>query len=73
MEKTFAVIENNLVTNVIVAESKEMAELVTGHTCIEYTAENPAGINWTWDGTSFINPFVVVEETVEEEPTEDPA
>ena len=70
MEKTFAVIENNLVVNVIVAESKEIAELVTELTCIEYTIENPAGIGWTFDGTSFINPFTVVEEPVIEEPTE---
>lgn len=61
MEKTFAVIENGLVTNVIIAESKEIAELVTGHPCIEYTTENTAGINWTWDGTNFVPP--VVEET----------
>lgn len=56
MEKTFAVIENNLVINVIVAESKEVAELVTNRICIEYTNENPAGINWIWDGTNFIAP-----------------
>jgi hypothetical protein len=34
--KNFAVIdENNLVVNVIVADSKEVAESVTGLTCIE--------------------------------------
>jgi hypothetical protein len=59
----YAVIQNNKVINVIVADSKAIAEDVTGHTCIEYTSENPAGINDTWDGTNFISPVV-------EEPTE---
>jgi hypothetical protein len=52
----YAVIEEGLVVNVIVADSKEIAEEVTGKTCIEYTEENPSGIDWTWDGTSFIMP-----------------
>jgi len=63
----FAVIENNIVTNVIIAESKEIAELVTELTCIEYTIENPACIGWGWDGTNFIAP-VVEEIPVEEVP-----
>jgi hypothetical protein len=33
----FAVIENNMVTNIIVAETKEIAEEMTGLTCIDYT------------------------------------
>jgi hypothetical protein len=53
----YAVIQNNTVTNVIVADSKEIAEEVTGLLCIEYTEENPTNIGWTYDGTSFINPF----------------
>lgn len=32
---TFAVIENDIVINRIVAESKEIAESVTGKTCVE--------------------------------------
>ena len=71
----FAVIENNLVKNVIVADSKEIAEEVSGLTCIEYTDENPAGIGWAYDGVNFIAPIVdevVLEEAVEETP-EDPA
>ncbi len=63
----YAVIQNNIVTNIIVADSKEIAEEVTGLLCIEYTEENPVGIGWTWDGTSFINPFAIVEEPVIEE------
>jgi hypothetical protein len=63
MEKTFAVLNGNVVTNVIIAESKEIAEEATGLTCVEYTQENPAGIGWTYDGEKFVSPVV-------EEPTE---
>ena len=59
----YAVIQNNKVINVIVADSKAIAEDVTGHTCIEYTSESPAGIGYTWDGTNFVPPVI-------EEPTE---
>jgi hypothetical protein len=55
---TFAVISGKLVTNVILAETKEIAEEVTGLTCVEYTNENPAGIGWTYDGTNFVSPVV---------------
>lgn len=52
----YAIVENNIVTNVIVADSKEIAEEVTGLVCIEYTQENPAGIGWAYDGTNFVSP-----------------
>ena len=52
----FAVIENGIVTNIIVCDSKEVAEQVTGQTCIEYTETNPAGIGWSYDGTGFAAP-----------------
>jgi hypothetical protein len=52
----YAIIQENKVINVIVADTKEVAEAVTGLTCIEYTQQNPAGIGWTWDGTNFIGP-----------------
>ena len=45
----FAVLIDNVVSNIIVADSKEIAEEVTTRTCIEYTDENPAGIGWTYD------------------------
>jgi hypothetical protein len=54
----FAVIKDGVVNNVIVADIKEVAELVTGLTCIEYTEENPAGIGWTYDGVNFVAPVV---------------
>jgi hypothetical protein len=52
----FAIIENDIVTNVIVADSQEIAQEVTGKTCIEYTEKNPAGIGWSYDGKTFIPP-----------------
>lgn len=52
----FAVVENNIVTNVIIADSLESAEYASGKTCIEYTDTFPAGIGWTWDGSRFIYP-----------------
>lgn len=45
----FAVIDNNIVINTIIADSKEIAETVTNSTCVEYTEKNPAGIGWTYD------------------------
>jgi len=59
----YAVIENGIVTNTIVADTKEVAEQVTGLTCVEYTDTNPAGIGYTYDGENFIAPVL-------EEPTE---
>ena len=58
--KTFAVIVSNIVENVIVADSKEIAEQVTDQKCIEYTYENPAGIGWIYDEESntFIPPVL---------------
>jgi len=53
----YAVIENGIVTNTIVADTKEVAEQVTGLTCVEYTDTNPAGIGYTWDGTNFVSPI----------------
>jgi hypothetical protein len=58
----FAVIDNQLVENIIVADSKAIAEEVTGKTCIEYADEIAVHIGGTWDGTNFIAP--------EEPPTE---
>lgn len=53
---TFAVIENNIVTNTIVADTLEIAQEVTGKTCIEYNEDNLAGIGWTYDGEKFVAP-----------------
>ena len=58
----FAVIENGIVTNIIVADSLAVAQEVTGATCVEETESNQAVIGWTYDGKKFTAPV--------EEPTE---
>lgn len=52
----FAVIENGVVTNTIVCDSQEIAEQVTGQTCVKYTNSNPAHIGLGFDGTTFEQP-----------------
>jgi hypothetical protein len=54
----YAVIKDGIVTNVIVAESKEIAESVTGLTCVEIQQEpGSPGIGWSYDGTDFTAPI----------------
>jgi hypothetical protein len=52
----FAVIENNIVINTIIADSKELAEELTQKLCVEYFDENPASIGYGWDGSQFETP-----------------
>jgi hypothetical protein len=52
----FAVIKNRVVINTIVAESKEIAESVTGLQCVAYEENDNVLINGTYDGTSFHPP-----------------
>jgi hypothetical protein len=65
----FAVIDGNNVLNTIVAESKTIAEEVTGKICVEYTIENPAVIGLRYDGTTFEQP-APIEVSEKEQPTE---
>lgn len=53
---TFAVINQGIVTNIIVADTQVIAEAVTGSSCVEYTEANPASIGWIYDGTNFVAP-----------------
>lgn len=64
---TYAMMSGDTVTNVIVADDKEATEAALKTTLIECTAENPAGIGWTYDSDTgkFIAP-VVEEEVVTE-------
>jgi hypothetical protein len=61
---TFAMMNGNTVENIIVTDDKEKSEQDLGRTLIEYTAENPAGIGWTYDAetNTFIAP--VIEEEI---------
>jgi hypothetical protein len=49
----FAIVENGIVTNIILADSKAIAEEVTGKTCVAYTTE-PAEIGGTYVNKKFI-------------------
>lgn len=53
----YAVLENGLVINTIVADSKEVAESITGKVCVEYEDGFTVllGVT-THDGVNFINP-----------------
>jgi uncharacterized protein YebE (UPF0316 family) len=52
--KNYAVVENGVVVNLVVAESLEVAKSLTGQTCIEYEYDlaNPV-IGLGYDGTDF--------------------
>jgi hypothetical protein len=50
----FVVIENGIVLNTIIADSKAIAEEVTGLTCVEYTTE-PAEPGGTYSDGVFIS------------------
>lgn len=66
----FAVLtQNNVVENIIIADTKEIAEQVTNLVCLEAPSELTAlAIGWTYDGTNFNPP--VVETPAEETPAE---
>lgn len=65
----YAIIENDTVTNVIVADSKEIAEEVTGLEAIEVT--NEPWVGWQRVDGEWIDPckpIEIVEEASEESP-----
>ena len=66
---TFAVVTDGLVENCIIADSLEIAQEVTGLTCVEYTEENPAGIGFTYADGIFTDPNAPIPS--EETPTEE--
>ena len=49
----FAVIEDSIVLNTIVSESKKIAEEITGKVCVEYTDE-PAEVGGSYIDNKFI-------------------
>jgi len=57
----FAVIQNQTVSNIIIAENKKIAEEATNAICIDCTDLENVGIGITWDGINFIFPAPVVE------------
>jgi hypothetical protein len=53
---TFAVINEGVVENCILADSLEIAEEVSGKICVEYTLENPASIGFIYADGIFTDP-----------------
>ena len=58
---TYAMMNGNVVSTVIVADNKEQCEAELGVVLIEYTPENPAGIGSFYDETTgkFVAPAPV--------------
>lgn len=55
----YAVIENGIITNVIVADTKEIAEDATKKICVEIV--DTYGIGDIWDGNNFHKTKPVIE------------
>jgi hypothetical protein len=62
MSKNYAVIQNNQVTNVIVADSLKVAKEVTGQECVE--CDGSFWIKWTRVDGEWVAP--VVPEVIDE-------
>lgn len=52
----FAVIENDVVVNIILADTQEIANQVTNKECVQYADENPIGIGWIRENGTFVAP-----------------
>lgn len=51
----FAVVDDDgTVLNIIISETKEIAEQSTGKTCTKYTEENPAHIGLKYDSSTLL-------------------
>lgn len=69
---TFAILRNNIVENIIIADDVETAKALTGLDAVEYTEENPARIGDSFDAIN--NIFVFSESIIDvEEVTPTPA
>jgi hypothetical protein len=60
--RTFAVIENGIVVNIIVGVEPEVVQ-DNPDLYVEYTPEKPASIGWAYDGKTFIDPNPPIIET----------
>jgi len=65
--KNFAVINDGVVENCIVADSIEVAQEVTGKDCVEYDSTQNVSIGFSYSGGVFTNPnpFTPIEEAPE--------
>ncbi len=55
--KVFAVMKENVVQNVIVANDIESAELASLSTCIEWNQSDNPQVGWIYNGTNFEQPI----------------
>ena len=53
----YAVIHNEAVMNVILCDTKENAENVTGKTCVELPSDSNVGIGWGYIDSEFVEPY----------------
>lgn len=56
----YAVIKDGVVQNIIIADSAETAQEVTGEICVEYLQNQPVNIGLQYDGSNFIFPVIEV-------------
>jgi hypothetical protein len=56
--KKFAVVKDYEVINLIVAESKEVAESLVSSECVEYELHTDCAIGWTYIDGVFAAPIV---------------
>lgn len=62
---TYAVLNGDMVENVIVAEDKELVEQALNVRLIEYTPDNTAGIGWRYDAeTGRFTPPIITEDDI---------
>lgn len=54
----FAVISGSTISNIIIADTKEIAEMLTKCICQEISPDKDITFEWTWNGTTFIAPVV---------------
>lgn len=59
----FAVLNGNLVVNIIDAPNLQIAEEATKCQCIEFDIIKSVGIGMIWDGSNFIDPSIAIEIT----------
>jgi hypothetical protein len=61
---TYAMMIDNTVENIIMADDKEATETALNCVLIEFTSDNPAVIGWSYDAETgkFIQPVQLTEE-----------
>jgi hypothetical protein len=58
----YAIYKNNIILNVIIADSKEIAESITDMKAVE--TDNKIGIGWIFENNKWIEPTPAIEETI---------